>query len=107
MMWWVVATVPLAAAVLWFRARRVLDVPCEVDLEATHDSMHAHVSLEGVEPEPGDEVLVRGTPSEIPFGEVRRFRSSATVAQASWPRRAWTRLRSRLDITELYEVGFE
>jgi hypothetical protein len=104
---WFAIAVAGIAGIVWFRARKVVDVACEVDLEATHDHMHAHVELEGVEPEPGDEVLVQGTPTSIPFGEVRRFRSRATVAQASWPRRAWTRLRSRLDVTELYEVGFE
>ncbi len=104
---WFAVVAVVGAGTLWFRTRRVVDVACEVDLEATHDHMHAHVELEGVEPEPGDEVVVRGTPTTIPFGEVRRFRSRAIVAQASWPRRAWTRLRSRLDVTELYEVGFE
>ena len=104
---WLLLGLIAVAGILWYRTRRTFEVGCEVDLEATHDQFHAHVELDGVDPEPGDEVLVRGTPSEIPFGEVRRFRARAHVAQASWPRRAWTRLRSRLDITELYEVGFE
>lgn len=104
---WIALGLLALVGVLWYRTRRTFEVPCEVDLQATHDQFHAHVELEGVEPEPGDEVLVHGTPSAIPFGEVRRFRAHAQVAQASWPRRAWTRLRSRLDITELYEVGFE
>lgn len=104
---WLALGVLIGAGVLWFHRRRTIEVACEVDLEATHDQFHAHVDLEGIAPEPGDEVLVHGTPTAIPFGEVRRFRARAEVAQASWPRRAWTRLRSRLDITELYEVGFE
>lgn len=103
----VVALLVVAAAALWYRRRRILDVGCSIDLEATHDQFHAHVDLDGVEPEPGDAVLVHGTPSAIPLGEVRTYRSRATVEQASWLKRQWTKLRSRLDITELYEVGFE
>lgn len=103
----VLALVALAAAALWYRRRRVLDVGCSIDLEATHDHLHAHVELDGVDPEPGDAVLVHDAPSEIPLGEVRTYRSRATVEQASWLKRQWTKLRSRLDITELYEVGFE
>lgn len=101
------AALLVAAAALWYRRHRTLDVPCSLDLEATHDHFHAHVELEGVAPEPGDAVLVHDAPSAIPLGEVRTVRSRATVEQASWLKRQWTKLRSRLDITELYEVGFE
>lgn len=95
------------AALAWYRRRRVLEVGCSLDLEATHDHFHAHVELEDVDPEPGDAVLVHDAPSRIPLGEVRTYRSRATIEQASWLKRQWTKLRSRLDITELYEVGFE
>ncbi len=95
------------AGIVWYRRRRVLEVGCSLDLEATHDHFHAHVELENVDPEPGDAVLGHDAPSRIPLGEVRTYRSRATVAQASWLKREWTKLRSRLDISELYEVGFE
>jgi hypothetical protein len=56
---------------------------------------------------PGDEVLVHGMPSRIERGERRSFASHATVHQASWPRRQWTRLTGRFAFYELYDVGFE
>lgn len=106
-------TVPILLAVAvvlllaWYLFRRTVDVPCTIDLESTHDHLHAHVDLEGVAPEPGDAVLVHGAPERIALGEVRTYRSHATVSQASWLKRAWTRLIAKFDVTELYDVGFE
>ncbi|MBV9880138.1 MAG: hypothetical protein JO180_06550 [Gemmatirosa sp.] len=82
-------------------------VPCLVDLEATHDHFHAHVDLGVVEVGPGDSVLVAGTPTHIPFGEQRRYPSSAVVRHAGVMRRAWTRLVGRFGFQDLYDVGFE
>jgi len=92
---------------LWFRRHRRVVVPCELDLEATHDHFHAHLNLEGVVVSPGDAVLVQEAPTAIPFGERRAVRSRAEVRQASWLRRQWTRLTGRLELYELYDVGFE
>jgi hypothetical protein len=103
----ILTAVILVALVAWYLRHRTVDVPCTIDLESTHDHLHAHVDLEGVAPEPGDAVLVHNAPDRIALGEVRTYRSRATVSQASWPKRAWTRLIARLDITELYDVGFE
>jgi hypothetical protein len=99
----------VAAAALgaWFVARRTRVVPCTLDLEATPQHFHAHVALEGIEVEPGDEVLVHGAPASIPRGERRQLASKATVHQASWPRRQWTRFTGRFAFYELYDVGFE
>lgn len=97
----------LAALGGWALVRRTREVPCEVELEATPEFFQAHVSLDGVAVEPGDEVLVHGMPSRIARGERRRFASRATVHQASWPRRQWTRLTGRFSFYELYDVGFE
>jgi hypothetical protein len=87
-------------------ARRTVEVPCTVDVEHTFDSLHAYVELDGVEVGPGDEVLVHGAPTEVGFGEhvVRRCR--ATVVRAGWLERWWTKALARLELTELYEVGF-
>jgi hypothetical protein len=93
-----------AAAFLW---RRTVQVPCSIDLEATHDHFHAHVELDGVVPHPGDAVQVEQAPSRIPFGEKRRLASRARVQQASRLRRAWTRLVGALQLQDLYDVGFE
>jgi hypothetical protein len=98
-----------AALVLagWYATTRRRDVTCTVDLEATHDHFHAHVDLEGVEVDPGDAVLVHGTPDRIPFGTVRTFESTATVYRASWFKRQMVRLFGSTEISALYEVGFE
>lgn len=106
---WLWIALPSSALLLaaWFARRRRVVVPCELDLEATHEHFHAHVALSGVQVGPGDAVLVRNAPSRIPFGQRRSLRSSAEVRQASRLRRLWTRLTGRLDIHELYDVGFE
>lgn len=86
--------------------RRKVEVPCTVDIEHSFDSLHAYVELEGIEVGPGDEVLVHGAPTEVPFGERVVCRRRATVTQAGWLDRVWTRLTARFELTELYEVGF-
>jgi hypothetical protein len=104
-----VATIGAGVAALggWFLVRRTSVVPCVLDLEATPEQFHAHVALEGVEVEPGDEVLVHGAPAYIERGDRLRIESEATVHQASWPKRQWTRLTGRFSFYELYDVGFE
>ena len=100
----VAALIVLAA---WFLFRRRIDVPATIDLEATDRELHAHVTLEGIEVNEGDEVLVHGAPSYIALNEKRTMPATATVSKASLPRRAWERVMGRTRITELYEVGFE
>lgn len=89
----------------WLTRGRV-EVPCTVDLEHTEDSLHAYVDLEGVEVGPGDEVLVHDPPTDIGFGQRIVCERHATVVQAGWLLRWWTRLTARLELTELYEVSF-
>ena len=93
--------------VFWFVYRRTIEVSATIDLEATDRELHAHVILDGVEVNEGDEVLVHGAPSYIPLNEKRTMPASATVYKASLPRRAWERVMGRTRIMELYEVGFE
>ncbi len=97
----------LLGGVAWYAARRRMEVPCTVDLEATHDHFHAHVDLDGVDVDPGDEVLVHGTPSRIPYGTRQAFASTATVHRASWLKRQIVKLTGGTEISDLYEVGFE
>jgi hypothetical protein len=101
-----VAVLVLLLAV-WFFRRRTVRVPCQLDLEATHDHFHAHVKLEGVEVGPGDAVRVERAPDRIDFGERTTLSSRAEVGRASWLRRRWTRLVGALQFQELYDVGFE
>ncbi len=105
--WIAGGVIALALVALWFAARRRVEVPCTLDLEATQEHFHAHVELEGVAPNEGDTVLVHSAPTRIAPGERRTLKSRATVFQASSIRRAWTRLIGTSEITSLYEVGFE
>jgi hypothetical protein len=102
-----VLIVLLAILAVWFLYRRTIDVRATIDLEATDRELHAHVVLEGVEVNEGDEVLVHGAPCFIALNEKRTMSATATVSKASLPRRMWERVMGRTRITELYEVGFE
>ena len=92
---------------VWIDGRRIIDVPCTVEIEQTSDSLFANVALEGVEADYGDEVRVHEAPSRIPFGQHSITRSRATVIKAGSLERLRTRLLSYLELTELYEVGFQ
>lgn len=87
-------------------SRRMVTVPCILDIERTAKSLHAHVALEGIEVEPGDTVTVHDAPVGIAFGSRIRCTRSATVVRASWLDRFWARLTARFELTTLYEVGF-
>lgn len=104
---WLIGGAAAVALAGWFAWRRTVRVPCAIDLEATQQHFHAHVELQGIDPNEGDAVLVHNAPSHIAINEVRRYESEATVARASLPRRLWTRLVGTSHITDLYEVGFE
>ena len=97
----------VAILAVWFLYRRTIDVAATIDLEATSRELHAHVILEGVEVNEGDEVLVHGAPCYILLNEKRTRSARATVSKASLPRRAGERVMGRTRIMELYEVGFE
>jgi hypothetical protein len=92
---------------LWSPARDRINVPCNVDIEQTPDSLHAHAIPEGIDIRPGDVVVVHGAPGGVRFGERVSLRCRATVVRANWFGRGWARLTGMLALTELYEVGFE
>lgn len=104
---WMTAGSVVAALAAWWAYRRTQQVACTIDLESTPQEFHAHVELDGVLVNEGDEVLVHGAPSRIALGERRTMAARATVQQASLPRRFLTRVLGTSGITELYEVGFE
>ncbi|KAA2238080.1 hypothetical protein [Salinarimonas soli] len=87
--------------------RTKIEVPCTVEIANTFDSLHAHVDLDGIEVGPGDEVIVHGAPTECPRGETLVVRRTATVIRANWLDRLKAKAEGYLEITELYEVGFE
>jgi hypothetical protein len=86
---------------------RSVDVPCTVEIEQTAESLHAHAIPEGITLRPGDSVLVHGAPSRIGFGETLRMECSATVTRAGPVLQLWTQLTAFLELTELFEVGFQ
>lgn len=105
---WVGAGIALLTA--WFFWQRTDRVPCSLDLESSHEHLHAILELEGFFPEPGDGVRMEDAPSDftqVGLGEQVTHRTTAVVKRASLPRRMWTRLTGGLEIKELFEVGFE
>lgn len=91
----------------WYARRRTERVPCSLDLERTHEHLHAHVELEGTEVDAGDAVRVEDAPTHLEYGEKRRMESAATVKHASWLRRQMARILGTSHIHDLYDVGFE
>ncbi len=88
-------------------AERSFEVPCTIEVEHTHESLHAHVELpKSVIIEPGDQVLVHGDAIHAAFGERIVLHRRATILRASPLERLWTRALAYLELTELYEVGF-
>lgn len=81
-------------------------VACTVEIAHTADECYAHVVLDGIEVEPGDQVLVHGAPTRIGWGEQLRCEREATVSRATWLDKLWTRLSARFELTMLYEVSF-
>ena len=89
-----------------FRKARV-ETPCTVEVSHTFESLHAHVRFDGgVTVEPGDEVLVHGSPVMAPYGEVVTERRTATITRATALERWWTRLTGDLEFMELCEFSF-
>lgn len=87
--------------------RRRFEVDCTVDVEHTTESLHAYVVLDGYEVGPGDEVIVRDPPPTPEFGGRVVSRCRATVIQAGLLGRLWTPVAAYLELTDLYEVGFD
>jgi len=85
---------------------RTIEVPCEVDIEQTAESFHAHAIPQMIDIKPGDSVLVHGAPTNIGFGQRVTLRCSATVTRAGWLNRLWTQVAGLFELTDLYEVGF-
>lgn len=86
--------------------RKVVRVPCTVDIAQMTEQLHAHVVLEGVDIQPGDAVLVHEAPTYFTSGERRIVDSHATIVRAGWLTRVWTRLWGHFDLFTLCEVGF-
>jgi hypothetical protein len=86
--------------------RNAVEVPCTVDIALTPEQFYAHVVLEGIEVQPGDEVLVHQSPVGVAAGQHIVCYRRATVIRASWPLRLWTRFCAHFQLTHLFEVSF-
>lgn len=105
---WIAGVVLLLS--VWFLWRRTDRVPCTLDLESSHEHLHALLELEGFAPRPGDGVRMEPVPEDfahVPLNHRGRYTSRAVVYRASLPKRLWTRLTGGLEFKELFEVGFE
>lgn len=85
---------------------RTLQIHCDVDIEQTPTSFHAHAVPDGYDIRPGDVVEVHGAPPSVGFGERLVCQLPATVTRANPVQRAWTQFTAMFELTELYEVGF-
>lgn len=85
---------------------RTITVPCQIDIEVTPESVHAHAVPEGIVLRPGDTVVVHGVPDRVSFGDRIQCDGTATVTRAGLARRLATRLAAAFEITDLYEVSF-
>jgi len=86
--------------------REKIDVPCTIEIEHTWESLHAHVELEGLTVEPGDEVHVQGGEIVVPYGERQVLHRMATVTRASAPERLWVKMTGDFEFMELLEFSF-
>ena len=87
--------------------RRAIHTHCTVAVEHTDESLSAHVELDGdLAIAPGDRVQVHGAPIRVAYGQRITVRRFATVQRANRLEQAWTKLRSRFELAELYEVSF-
>jgi len=87
--------------------RQTVEIRCNVDIEQTPESFHAHAVPDGIDIRPGDVVMVHDAPSRIRFGERLVCQCRATVRRAGIFERLWTEFTGLFALTELYEVGFE
>jgi hypothetical protein len=85
---------------------RVIETACTVDLEQTHDSLHAYVALEGIDPGAGDRVIIHDVPEMVGFGEKAVFARRATLIRANAFERFIAHVEGYLELTELFEVSF-
>lgn len=91
----------------WLFGGQTVAIQCDVDIEQTPGSLHAHAVPSGIDIRPGDTVVVHGIPAGVGFGERLTCRCPATVTRAGAIGRAWTSLTAMFELTELYDVGFE
>ena len=86
--------------------RRLDDIPCTVTIVHSNESLEAHVELDGVIVNGGDQVLVHQPPTDVGFGEQITCRRLATVVRGGLLDRLWARWRGAMELDELYDLSF-
>ena len=91
----------------WLFGGTTVEIRCDIDIEQTPESFHAHAIPDGIDIRPGDVVTVHDVPTNVGFGQRLTCVRRATVRRAGVLDRVWTELTALLELTNLYEVGFE
>lgn len=110
MMYLLAGAVALVLLLAWFLWETSSIVPCTLEIESSHEQLHAHLELEGFEPEPGDGVRMESVGddfTDVPLNHKARYTSTARVTRASLLNRLVVKLTGGTEIHELFEVGFE
>jgi hypothetical protein len=85
---------------------RQVQLTCDLDIEQSWESLHAHAIPADIDIEAGDVILIHGAEDALSAAQYTGQRS-ATLIRAGFWRRRWTRFRSNFELTELFEVGFQ
>jgi hypothetical protein len=85
---------------------RQVHLTCEIDIEQSWESLHAHAIPEDIDIAAGDTIIVHDTEGALSAAHYTGKRN-ATLIRAGFWRRRWTRFRSIFELTELFEVGFQ
>ena len=59
-----------------------IEVACDVDIEKTAESFHAHAVPDGIDIQPGDVVVVHDMPDHVAFGDCYQRRGNGVQGGA-------------------------
>jgi hypothetical protein len=85
---------------------RTVALTCDIDIEQSWESLHAHAIPDGIEIEAGDIIIVHDAADTLNAAHYIGQRD-ATLIRAGFWRRHWTRFCSIFELAELFEVGFQ
>lgn len=90
-----------------FPIRDVISTMCTITVQHTEETLEAHVELDdGLLPKTGDRITVYGSPVQVAYGSTLKVRRDAQLVRGNVFDKAWMRLKSLFDVSELYEVSF-
>ena len=80
--------------------------PCTIRVDRTAECFQAHMDIDGIEINAGDEVRVLVAPNIVDHGGAMVCYSEVVVTRAGFFARLRERLFGFFDVLELVEVGF-